>query len=198
MYRVQAFFNIGTQKIINSIMKTIRNLYDLLLEQLQDLYDGNVQQFEFLEYIAEIPDSTDLQANIAEYKQETIRQHNRLEKTFVLLNENSRSGSCSGIEAMILETNKLINRCHNKMIADAALITAIQHINHYEIAGYGTAVAYAKALDMHDIAEILLSSLRECKVADGELSKIAVEEINRDARKPEALLNLDKTLNPNL
>jgi ferritin-like metal-binding protein YciE len=173
-------------------MKPIRNLYDLFLEQLRDLYDGNVRQRKFLEYAADIPESTDLQANITAYKQETTRQYNRLDRIFVLLNEDSKTGSCSGIEAMILETHKLINRCHNKAISDAALITSIQHINHYEIAGYGTAIAYAKVLDMHDIAEVLLSSLRECKLADNELSRIAIEEINRDAKQPEAILKVDK------
>ncbi|NBC64209.1 MAG: DUF892 family protein [Bacteroidetes bacterium] len=174
-------------------MKTIRNLRDLLIEQLQDLFDGNLRQLKFLERIGDKPDSTDLQANIAEYTRETTRQHNRLEKVFVLLNEEKHNGPCNGIKAMILETNRLINSCYNKAIADAALITAIQHINHYEIAGYGTAVAYAKVLELHDVAEILLDSLRECKLADSELSKIAIEEINRDAKQPEAVLKVSES-----
>ncbi|MCG2587330.1 YciE/YciF ferroxidase family protein [Rhodohalobacter sulfatireducens] len=174
-------------------MKPIRNLHDLLIEQLQDLFDGNLRQLKFLERIGDKPDSTDLQANIAEYTRETTRQHNRLEKVFVLLNEEKLNGPCNGIKAMILETNRLINSCHNKAIADAALITAIQHINHYEIAGYGTAVAYAKVLELHDVAEILLDSLRECKLADSELSKIAIEEINRDAKQPEAVLKVSES-----
>ena len=173
-------------------MKTIRNLHDLFIEQLQDLYDGNLRQLKFLEEFADKPDSTDLQANILEYQRETSRQHKRLDKIFVMLNEDSFNGPCNGIEAMILETNKLINRCHNKAIADAALITAIQHINHYEIAGYGTAVAYAKVLELHDAAEILLDSLRECKLADSELSKIAIDEINRDAKQPEAIFKVEE------
>lgn len=173
-------------------MKTIRNLHDLLVEQLQDLYDGNLRQLKFLKKIADTPDSTDLQANIAEYTRETKRQKNRLEQIFVLLNEDARDEPYAGMKMMILETNKLLNRCHNKAIADAALITAIQHINHYEIAGYGTAVAYAKVLELHDVAQILLDSLRECKLADAELSKVAIDEINRDAKQPEAILKADE------
>ena len=65
---------------------------------------------------------------------------------------------------------------------DAALITAIQHINHYEMAGYGTAVAYAKALERHDVAEKLLESLREEKRADMGLSDLAENQVNIDAK----------------
>lgn len=173
-------------------MKTIRNLHDLLVEQLQDLYDGNLRQLKFLERIADKPDSIDLQSSIEEYNRETTRQHNRLENIFVLLNQDQHNGPCNGIKAMIIETNKLMNSCHNKAICDAALITAIQHINHYEIAGYGTAVAYAKVLELHDVAQILLDSLRECKLADSELSKIAIDEINRDAKQPEAVLKVEQ------
>jgi ferritin-like metal-binding protein YciE len=58
----------------------------------------------------------------------------------------------------------------------------VQHINHYEIAGYGTAISYAKALEKHEIARILLDSLRECKNADSDFSEIAQKFINPDAR----------------
>lgn len=173
-------------------MKSIRNLHDLLVEQLQDLHDGNLRQLKFLNKIADKPESTDLQASIAEYTRETKRQKNRLDQIFILLNEDAGSEPFAGIKMMILETNKLLNRCHNKAIADAALITAIQHINHYEIAGYGTAIAYAKVLELHDVGQILLDSLRECKLADAELSQIAIEEINRDAKQPEAILKVNE------
>lgn len=162
-------------------MKKIKNLYHLFLNQLYDLYDGNIRQLKFLNDLINRADSTDLQDNIDQYHRETKRQNNRLNQIFVLLNEDSSNGSCYGIKAMIKGTEKLLESCNNSAVCDAAIITAVQHINNYEIAGYGTALSYAKALNKHEIGRILLDSLRECKNADAELSELALNEINSGA-----------------
>lgn len=77
---------------------------------------------------------------------------------------------------------KLAQRCKNPEVCDAAIITSLQHINHYEIAGYGTAISYAKQLNRHDIGELLWETLREEKASDMGLSEIAESQINPDAR----------------
>ncbi|MEX2344462.1 MAG: DUF892 family protein [Balneolaceae bacterium] len=163
-------------------MEKIQNLYDLLLNRLRYLYDGEVQQLDFLENLIELPDSVDLQDNIDYQIRETVQQKNRLEKIFTHLNEPSENGPCLGIRAIIQETKNITEACKTKPACDAAIITAIQHINHYEIAGYGTAIAYAKILNKHNIAGILLDSLREEKTADMELSDLAIEHVNLEAK----------------
>jgi ferritin-like metal-binding protein YciE len=101
---------------------------------------------------------------------------------FEALDEDPKGEHCDGIKGLIKEAQKLSDRCINNEVRDAALITAIQHINHYEMAGYGTAIAYAKTLERHGIAELLLETLREEKRADMGLSDLAENRINVNAK----------------
>lgn len=160
----------------------IYDLYDLLLEQLRDLYDGEKQQLQALMKLDGLSDTPDLKEVIAFHYRETEKQLERLESVFSKLNESPEGEECDGVKGLIKETMKLSKRCRNPEVRDAAIVTSIQHINHYEMAGYGTAVAYAKLLKRHEIAEILLENLREEKERDNELSEIAEKEINANAR----------------
>lgn len=160
----------------------ILDLYDLLLEQLRDLYDGERQQLKVFPQFDKLAHSFELREIVERHQIETERQATRLENVFSLLKEASQGESCDGIKGLIKEGLKLAKRCKNPQVCDAGLITSIQHINHYEMAGYGTAISYAKALGRHDIAEFLLDNLREEKKADWGLSDLAEDQINIDAK----------------
>ncbi|MEL7833833.1 ferritin-like domain-containing protein [Fodinibius sp. Rm-B-1B1-1] len=162
--------------------KDIFDLYDLMVEQLRDLYDGELQQITFLESQSNVAVSFELIEFLSFHLKETKRQARRILEIFEILNEDAEGESCDGIKGLIKESKKLADRCINKEVRDAAVITAIQHINHYEMAGYGTAIAYAKTLHRHDIAELLLDTLREEKRADMGLSDLAENQINPDAK----------------
>jgi len=162
--------------------KDIFDLYDLLLEQLRDLYDGEVQQTSFLKKLLDSAESYELSEFLAYHLKETEHQIRRIKEVFESLDESPKGELCDGIKGLIKEAQKLADRCMNEEVRDAALITAIQHINHYEMAGYGTAIAYAKTLERHDIAEPLLDTLREEKRADMGLSDLAEGEINVNAK----------------
>ncbi|NGP89859.1 ferritin-like domain-containing protein [Fodinibius halophilus] len=169
-------------------MKTLKkereifDLYDLMLEQVRDLYDGERQQLNFLLDVEKKVTSFELDETINMHRRETKIQLDRLDKIFDILDEVQTGESCEGIQGIISDTQNLIDRCQNPEVCDAAIITAIQHINHYEIAGYGTAIAYAKAHERHDIGEILLETLREEKEADLGLTDLAENYINPDAK----------------
>lgn len=160
----------------------ILDLYDLLMEQIRDLADGEAQQLEIFPDLDDLATSLELRELIERHEQETLRQSNRLQKVLEMLEEEGGGEHCEGIEGLIKEALKLARRCKVHQVCDAGLITSIQHVNHYEIAGYGTAISYAKTLGRHDVAELLLKSLREEKQADEELSRLAEEQINVDAR----------------
>ncbi|SHE90192.1 Ferritin-like metal-binding protein YciE [Fodinibius roseus] len=160
----------------------IIDLYDLMLEQLRDLYDGERQQLDYLRKAEEQADSFELDEIIQMHRRETKNQLERIEEVFDILHEEPAGESCDGIRGIIEEAVKLSDRCKNPEVRDAALVTAIQHINHYEIAGYGTAISYAKAHEQHDIAERLLDTLREEKRADMGLSDLAQDQINPHAK----------------
>lgn len=162
--------------------KDILDLYDLLLEQLRDLYDGEQQQLEILPKLDESADSFELMEIIEYHRKETKMQVERLKKIFRLLAEEPEGESCDGIKGLIKETLKLAKRCKSSEVRDAGIITSLQHINHYEMAGYGTAIAYSKLLRRHDVGELLLETLREEKASDMGLSEIAENNINPDAR----------------
>ncbi|MGM0588441.1 MAG: ferritin-like domain-containing protein [Bacteroidota bacterium] len=159
----------------------ILDLYDLLIEQLRDLYDGEQQQLNVLPKFDRKAVAPELEEVIAFHVRETKHHVQRLEEAFDILEEEPAGESCEGIHGLIREAIKLTDRCKIPEVIDAALITSIQHINHYEIAGYGTAISYAKALDLHQVAEILLETLREEKNADKNLSSLAEDHINVDA-----------------
>ena len=163
-------------------IKEIFDLYDLLLEQLRDLHDGELQQLDILPQLDELADSFELEEIIEYHRKGTINQKDRLEKVFRLLDEDPEGETCDGIKGLINETLKLAERCKNPEVCDAAIITSLQHINHYEMAGYGTAIAYAKQLGRHEAAELLLETLREEKASDMGLSEIAENHINPDAK----------------
>ncbi|MDZ7681911.1 MAG: DUF892 family protein [Fodinibius sp.] len=160
----------------------IFDLYDLLLEQLRDLYDGELQQISFLNTLGDSANTFELNEFLQYHLNETKHQERRLEDIFDILNEKPEGESCDGIAGLIQEAQKIAKRCLNEEVRDAAIVTAVQHINHYEMAGYGTAIAYAKALERHDIAELLLDTLREEKKADMGLSDLAESQINPDAK----------------
>ena len=162
--------------------KDIFDLYDLLLEQLRDLYDGEQQQITFLNDLTDATNSFELNEFLQYHLRETKRQMQRIETVLDDLKESPSGESCDGIKGLIKEAQKLAERCLNNEARDAAIVTAVQHINHYEIAGYGTAIAYAKALERHEIAEVLLETLREEKRADMGLSDLAENQINPDAK----------------
>lgn len=159
----------------------IIDLFDLMMEQLRDLYDGVNRKLTFLEEAVDISESDELDDLIIVQIKHTKHQRERLQHVFEILNENPEGEYCIGIKALIKSSVNLAKRCKNPEVRDASLITSIQHINHYEVAGYGTSVAYAKVLEQHDIAESLLSNLQETKDADIWLSELAEKDVNRSA-----------------
>ena len=164
-------------------MKDLINLYDLMIEQLRDLYDGELQQKKVLPKFKKEAESERLQDIIGAHIRDTKHQITRLEEIFSNLSEKPEGEHCKGMKGLIKEALQLIERSADPEVLDAGLITSLQHINHYEIAGYGTAIAYAKALGNHTLAANLLHSLREEKRSDEELSDLALGFINRRAKR---------------
>ncbi len=165
-------------------MDKITTLKDLFVEQAQDIYDGEIQQTKALPNILEKVTSPDLRSLIKQHIDETRRQIDRLGTIFRMLNLSPVGERCKTMSALIDETSELIKRCSDPEVLDAGLVTSLQHINHCEIAGYGSVIAYAKTLDMDNLAYIFNQTLEEEKKADLELTKLAEKSINTKARSP--------------
>ncbi len=165
-------------------MDKITTLKDLFVEQAQDIYDGEMQQTKAIPTILEKVTSPELKSLIKHHIDETRIQIDRLNTIFRMLDLSPVGERCKTMSALIDETSGLIKRCNDPEVLDAGLITSLQHINHCEIAGYGSVIAYAKTLGMDNLAYIFNQTLEEEKKADLELTKIAEKSINTKARSP--------------
>lgn len=165
-------------------MKKIYNLKDLLVEQAQDLYSAEQQQMKVLPKWKDRASSPKLRNAIQKHIDETQKQMSRLDKAFIKLNKPPKGRENLCMKALIEETARLLENSGDPQVLDAGLITAVQHINHYEIAGYGTTTAYANALEMKDISALLHENLEEEKAIDVELTRLAENEVNVRAKVP--------------
>lgn len=165
-------------------MKDITTLRDLLIQQTQHLYDSEKQQVEALPQIKAKVNSAELKQLITKHVDTTKKQVDRLETIFRELNEKSREEKCDSMKGLINEGMEIIKKCSDPEVLDAGIINSIQHIDHCEMAGYGTAAAYADTLGLTKIGQIFYDILDEEKKFDRELSRLAEKKINAKAKSP--------------
>ncbi len=164
-------------------MEPINNLRDLFIELLKDRYDSEQQQIEAFPKMMSKASSTELKHTIQNSIDCSSRHIFKLKEIFKKVKTYPEGDLCEANLSMINEVWKLMNRSTNPDVKDAAIITAIQHIHHYDIAGYSSLSAYAKALGMYESAHILLDMLEEEKEMDSTLRLMTVESINVKANK---------------
>src|SRR3712207_6388798 len=123
----------------------------------------------------------ELAANFEEHTRVTERQVERLERIFADLGQSPRGKKCVGMEGLIEEAQELLQEKPEPDVLDAGLIAKAQHVEHYEIAGYGTVRTYAEQLGLTKHAELLQQTLDEEGEADKRLSAPAESSINLEA-----------------
>jgi ferritin-like metal-binding protein YciE len=158
------------------------NLKDLLIDELKDLYDGEQQLTRALPKLAAGARSDGLRSAFESHLEETRNHVKRLEDIFVLLGVKAGGKPCDGIAGIIKEISRLLEmRDLDGAVKDAALIAGAQKAEHYEMAGYGTAAAWAQTLALTEIATSLEQTLEEEKAADQALNDLAEQEVNISA-----------------
>jgi ferritin-like metal-binding protein YciE len=157
---------------------SFESLDDLLLDQLRDLYDAERRQTGTLERMARVAESPQLQAAFRQHLSETQQQVTRLEQAFRQLGADSARESCQAMQCLVEETEHIVEAKGVPYVRDAALIAAAQRMEHYELAGYGTARAFAEELGYQEIVTLLQRSLEEEAQADGQLTDIAEQRVN--------------------
>lgn len=165
-------------------MKTITNLYELMLEQIRSIHDSETQLLNDFPGIIEKATSVELKQLLKKFLTNTNAQVKRIETVFYKLNVEKKSGKNVVMSDLIKATREMIENCTDSKVRDAGMIACIQCINHYEIANYGTACAYSNSLEHGDIANLLHHTLVEEKEMDRQLSKLAEEHINVNAKTP--------------
>jgi len=163
---------------------------NLFLHTLRDLFSAEQQLIQTLPAVIKAIEDSELKETVQHHLKETRHQVTRLKKIFSLLREDPEGVFCKGMHGLIEEAHELFKKKTHSPVKDAALIAALQRVEHYEIAVYGTARAYAKQLGYSDIADLLDETLDEEAGADKALSKLAVggiftRGINQEAEETE-------------
>ena len=154
------------------------NLQQLLVEGLKDLYDAEKQITKALPKMASEAKTPDLRQAFEDHLGQTKSHVRRLEKVFEELKVSDREKECKGMQAIIQEGEEMIKQAPDPISKDATLISAAQHVEHYEMAGYGTVISYANQLDHNSVAKQLQQTLNEEKQTDLLLSQIAETKLN--------------------
>jgi ferritin-like metal-binding protein YciE len=150
-------------------------LEEVFQHELRDVLDAERQILKALPKMIKAADSEDLRAALEEHRGVTEQQVERLDTIFKSLGKAARGKHCAGMEGLLSEGEELIEKEEAGPSLDASMICAAQKVEHYEIASYGSLVAYAKILELDDAARLLETTLEEEKEADAKLSSIASE-----------------------
>jgi len=162
-------------------MATMKNLNDLYIEELKDIYNAELQITQALPKMINATKHSDLKKAFQTHLQQTQQHIQRLEQIFTRLNERGAGKLCKGMQGLIQEGEELIKSRADSDVLDAALIGAAQRVEHYEIAAYGTARTYARLLGYADDARLLQTTLDEEGETDHLLTALAERSINREA-----------------
>ena len=156
-------------------------LHDAFLDELRDAYDAEKQLTKALPKLAKAATSPVLREAFESHLEETRGHVERLEQVMEGLGEKVRGKHCDGIEGIIEEGQSVMEEDFDETTMDACLIAAGQRAEHYEIAAYGTMVAWARAMGHEDAAALLEETLEEEKAADEKLTSLAEAGINQEA-----------------
>jgi len=156
-------------------------LHDAFIDELRDTYDAEKQLTKALPKLAKAATNAKLQAAFESHLEETQGQIARLEQVFESLDEKVQGKHCDGIAGIIEEGKSVMEEDFDDTTMDACLIASGQRAEHYEMAAYGTLVAWAQAMGHTEEAKLLQQTLDEEKAADKKLSALAEGGINRSA-----------------
>ena len=158
-------------------------LQDLYIYELKDLYSVEKQLIGALPKMAKTAKNNELEAGFREHLEQTKKHAARLEEILARQHQSTRGKKCKGMEGIIAEGAELIEEEADPEVKDAGLIAAAQRVEHYEIAGYGTARTYAEMLGDEQGAKLLQETLNEEKQTDEKLTHLAKSSINLAAAR---------------
>lgn len=158
-----------------------KQLDDLFLDTLKDIYYAERQILKALPKMAKAATSPELKAGFEQHYQETEGQVERLQQVFDILGKPARGKTCDAILGILDEGKEIMDEYKGATALDAGLVAAAQAVEHYEIARYGTLVTWAKQLGHNDIAQLLSETLKEEEATDKKLSQVALASVNQKA-----------------
>src|ERR1700691_5338684 len=159
---------------------TQNNLKSLYVDELRDIYNSEQQLIKPLPKMAKAANSDELRKGFEEHLEQTRRHATRLEQILSALGEPVKGKKCKGMAGIVAEGGEMMSEDFEGALMDAALISAAQRVQHYEIAAYGAVHAYATLLGESEAAALLQQTLEEEKETDRKLTELS-EGINSEA-----------------
>jgi ferritin-like metal-binding protein YciE len=163
----------------------LADLKDLFVDELNDIYNAEQQILTALPKAADAAVAPELIEAIREHEAQTRGHVQRLERIFKRLGESPHGKTCKGVQGLIAEAQELIHEQVEPEVLDAGLIGALQKVEHYEIAAYGTVRSHALVLGEEDTAGLLQQTLDEESETDEKLTDLAEDLINQAAAEAE-------------
>jgi ferritin-like metal-binding protein YciE len=162
--------------------KDIKSMEDLMLHELQDIYYAENQIIKALPQLADKATNRDLRQALKTHLEETKKQVERLDQVFKKLSKTPKGVDCPAIDGLIKESNGVVGEVEDKQVLDAAIVGSAQAVEHYEIARYGTVIAWAEELGHDEIVRLLNTNLNEEKAANTKLNTVAMRKgVNKKA-----------------
>ena len=162
-------------------MAKTSTLHDAWLDELRDLYNAEKQISKALPKMVKAATSEPLADAFEAHLQETLKQIQRLEQVFESVGETAKSKTCDGMTGILEEGKDIMGEDFDEPTMDASLIAAAQKVEHYEIASYGTVIAWAESMGHTQAVKLLKQTLSEEEAADEKLTSIATSGINEQA-----------------
>jgi ferritin-like metal-binding protein YciE len=162
----------------------MKNLHDLFVNELKDIYYAEQQITEALPKMAEKSTSAKLRQAFEKHLEQTEGHVERLEKIFDLLGLEPETETCEVMDGLVKETEEIMSSAEDEVL-DAGLVASAQAVEHYEMARYGTLLAWASEMGHAEVAHLLQQTLKEEEATDNLLSTLAEKTIN-----PAAMANL--------
>jgi ferritin-like metal-binding protein YciE len=155
---------------------------DMFVHGLQDIYYAEHQITKALPKMIEKATNRDLAAGLKSHLDETNTQIERLQKVFQKLGKEPKAADCPAIDGLIKEADQIAEEIDDKAVLDAAIVGSAQAVEHYEIARYGTIIAWAEELGHDEVVRFLTTNLNEEKAANTKLNTVALRKgVNKKA-----------------
>ena len=166
--------------------KEMKTLEDLFLDGLKDIYYAEKQILKALPKMAKGAESEDLTAAFEKHRQETQGQIQRLEQVFELIGEEPKGKTCPAINGILEEGSEILEEYKGSAALDAGLVSAAQAVEHYEMARYGTLIAWAEKLGRSEVVDVLAATLAEEIATDEALTSLGETGVNDRAMQEAA------------
>jgi ferritin-like metal-binding protein YciE len=175
-------FGHAKSRSLKNIMK-LESLHDLYLSELRDLYSAEDQIIKALPKMIEKTEAPELRSALEKHLEETRNHVTRLEQVFEMHGEEAKKQKCKGMEGILDEGSDIAGKDATPAVRDAAIISACQRVEHYEISAYGSVRTYAEQMGHERAAHLLEQTLEEEDAADQKLTQIAESRVNVEATR---------------